>query len=129
MSESFVNEWRPRVLSLLRIVAALLFMEHGLQKFFGFPLPAPASLPPLELAAGTIELVGSALLLLGLFTRFAAFIMSGEMAVGYFLDHLPRSFYPIANGGESAVLFCFVFLYIAVAGGGPFSIDSARRRV
>ncbi len=129
MSESFVAVWRPRVLSLLRIVVALLFLEHGLQKFFGFPLPGPASLPPLELAAATIELVGSVLLLFGLFTRLAAFIMSGEMAVAYFMAHLPRAFYPIANGGESAILFCFIFLYIAVAGGGPFSIDSARRRV
>jgi putative oxidoreductase len=116
----------PYVLSLLRIMAALLFMEHGLSKFFGFPsanAPHP-TLFDLEWFSAVIELVGGVLLTLGLFTRFAALIMSGEMAVGYFLVHAPKSFYPYLNGGELAIMYCFVFFYLVFAGAGPLSFDA-----
>jgi putative oxidoreductase len=116
----------PYVLSLLRIIAALLFLQHGLSKFFGFPsatAPHP-TLFDLEWFSATIEMVGGVLLTFGLFTRVAALIMSGEMAVGYFLVHAPKSFYPYLNGGELAVLFCFVFFYLVFAGGGPLSLDA-----
>ena len=117
-------------LSLLRIVAAALFIEHGLQKYFGFPIPFPmGEIHPLSLLglAGMLELVGGALLLLGLFARPAAFLLSGEMAVAYFMMHAPQGFYPIANGGEAAILYCFVFLLIALTGPGPLSIDDFAR--
>ena len=115
-----------RALGLLRIVTALLFLQHGLAKHFGFP--HVASFDNLKVfsllgLAGAIEIVGSLLLLLGLFTRPAAFIMSGEMAVAYFMSHAPHGFFPILNGGELAVLYCFVFLFIAVAGGGAWSLE------
>ena len=126
-----VNQaWSERMLSILRIVAALLYLEHGLAKFFGFPHVANfdnLNLVSLIGAAGLIEIIGSALLLLGLFTRVAAFIMSGEMAFAYFMSHAPRGFFPILNSGELAVLYCFLFLYFAVAGGGAWSIDQLRR--
>ena len=126
-----VNQaWSERMLSILRIVAALLYLEHGLAKFFGFPHVANfdnLNLVSLIGAAGLIEIIGSALLLLGLFTRVAAFIMSGEMAFAYFMSHAPRGFFPILNNGEVAVLYCFLFLYFAVAGGGAWSIDQLRR--
>jgi len=126
-----VNQaWSERMLSILRIVAALLYLEHGLAKFFGFPHVANfdnLNLVSLIGAAGLIEIIGSALLLLGLFTRIAAFIMSGEMAFAYFMSHAPRGFFPILNNGEVAVLYCFLFLYFAVAGGGAWSIDQLRR--
>jgi putative oxidoreductase len=115
------------LLSILRIVAALLFLEHGTSKLLAFPpdpmahQPALASLPGF---AGILELVGGALLVLGLFTRVTAFILSGEMAVAYFMVHAPKNFYPIVNHGELAVLYCFIFLYLAVAGGGPISLDA-----
>jgi len=116
----------PYVLSLLRIMAALLFMEHGLSKFFGFPsATAPHPTPfDLEWFSAAIELVGGVLLTLGLFTRLAALIMSGEMAVGYFLIHAPKSFYPYLNGGELAIMYCFVFFYLVFAGAGPLSFDA-----
>jgi putative oxidoreductase len=113
-------------LSLLRMVAAALFIEHGMQKYFGFPIPFPmGEIHPFSLFgfAGALELAGGALLLLGLFTRPAAFLLSGEMAVAYFMAHAPQGFYPIANGGEAAILYCFIFLLLAVAGPGPLSID------
>ncbi len=122
--------WSERMLSILRIVAALLYLEHGLAKFFGFPHVANfdnLNLVSLIGVAGLIEIIGSALLLLGLFTRVAAFIMSGEMAFAYFMSHAPRGFFPILNNGEVAVLYCFLFLYFAVAGGGAWSIDQLRR--
>jgi putative oxidoreductase len=122
--------WSHRMLSVLRIVAALLYLEHGLAKFFGFPHVANfdhLNLVSLIGVAGLIEIIGSALLLLGLFTRVAAFIMSGEMAFAYFMSYAPRGFFPILNGGELAVLYCFLFLYFAVAGGGAWSIDQLRR--
>jgi putative oxidoreductase len=116
----------PYALSLLRIIAALLFLQHGLSKFFGFPsatAPHP-TLFDLEWFSATIEMVGGVQLTFGLFTRVAALIMSGEMAVGYFLVHAPKSFYPYLNGGELAVLFCFVFFYLVFAGAGPLSLDA-----
>jgi putative oxidoreductase len=123
--------WSPRVLSLLRIVIGLLFLEHGLMKLFHFPAPqpgAPNPLPPMLLAAAVIELVGGVLVTLGLFTRAAAFICSGEMAAAYFMAHAPNGFYPALNMGEAAVLYCFVFFYLVFAGAGPWSLDAAIRR-
>jgi putative oxidoreductase len=122
--------WAPRLLSVLRIVAALIFMEHGTQKLLGFPPadnPGPALLSLLGLA-GVLELAGGALLLLGLFTRPVAFVLSGMMAVAYWLAHAPQSFFPAVNGGDAAILFCFVFLYLATAGGGAWSLDNLRKR-
>jgi putative oxidoreductase len=122
--------WAPMVLSILRIVAALLFMEHGLMKIFGFPAPMPGGgpLPPLIMAAGWIEIIGGTLLALGLFTRPVAFILSGEMAVAYFMAHAPKGLYPAVNMGELAVLYCFLFLYFAFAGGGLWSLDAQLRK-
>jgi putative oxidoreductase len=121
-------EWQPRVLSILRIVVGLMFLEHGLAKLTGFP---SATLHPamfqLLWFAGAIELVGGALLAVGLFTRVVAFIMSGEMAIGYFMAHFPKNFFPLVNGGDAAVLYCFIFFYIFVAGGGSWSVDQLRR--
>ena len=119
--------WAPRVLSILRIVAALIFFEHGSQKLLGFP---PTDSPPgvlsLSWVAGALELVGGALLAVGLFTRPVAFVLSGEMAFAYWMAHAPRSFFPVLNGGDAAILYCFVFLYLAFAGGGPWSADALR---
>jgi len=115
----------------LRIVAALLFMEHGLMKLFHFPAPQPGvpdPLPTLLIAAAAIEVIGGALLTIGLFTRAVAFICSGEMAVAYFKAHAPGSFWPALNGGDAAILFCFVFLYFAFAGPGAWSIDANWRK-
>jgi putative oxidoreductase len=123
--------WSPRVLSVLRIVTALLFMEHGLMKLFHFPAPqpgAPDPLPPLLLAAACIEVVGGAMIALGFFTRLAAFICSGEMAVAYFLSHASQGFWPALNQGDAAILFCFVFFYLVFAGAGPWSLDTLVRR-
>src|SRR5215469_1371167 len=125
ISDSALASWRPRMLSLLRIVVALLFLQHGLTKFFGFPGAAPASMPIFPvILAGLIEIIGSILLLIGLFTRPAAFIMSGEMAVAYWYAHFPRNPFPYNNGGTLAILYCFVFLYIFFAGAGPWSVDA-----
>jgi putative oxidoreductase len=123
--------WSDRMLSVLRIIAALLFLQHGLAKYFGFPhVAAFDNLKVLSLLglAGAIEIIGSLLLLLGLFTRPVAFIMSGEMAFAYFMSHAPRGFFPILNGGELAVLYCFVFLFFAIAGGGAWSVDRYIRK-
>ena len=122
--------WAPRLLSVLRIMAALLFMAHGTMKLFGFPdsgRPGP-ELFSLMGFAGTLEVIGGALLVIGLFTRPVAFILSGMMAVAYFMAHAPQGFHPIQNGGESAILFCFVFLYLVAAGAGSWSVDAARRQ-
>jgi putative oxidoreductase len=112
------------MLSLLRIVTALLFLEHGLSRLFGWPSPlATPSLFTMYWFAGAIELVGGVLLTLGLFSRAAALVMSGEMAFAYFLSHAPHGFFPILNRGDAAILYCFVFFYIAFAGPGPWSLD------
>jgi putative oxidoreductase len=128
-SMSFV--WTSRVLSVLRIVAAFLFMPHGAQKLYGFQ--APPGMPTFPLFsqmwfAGVLELFVGGLLLIGLFTRPVAFVLSGQMAVAYFQSHAPKGFWPIANQGELAVLYCFLFLYLAFAGGGPWSVDALLRR-
>lgn len=129
MELTWLSRWQPQLHAILRIVVGLLFLEHGLSKFFGFPVPFPVHpLPSLLMAAGTIELVAGILVTLGLLTRLAAFIASGEMAVGYWMEHFPKSPWPIANMGEGAILFCFVFLYLAAAGAGAWSIDGARTR-
>ncbi|SHK17600.1 putative oxidoreductase [Bradyrhizobium lablabi] len=123
--------WKPRALSVLRIIMGLMIIEHGMGKIFHFPaLPAYADVQPLSLlgAAGFIELIGGALLILGLFTQPAAFILSGEMAVGYFMAHAPKSFYPLINGGTLAIMYCFTCLYLSTAGGGPWSVDATMKR-
>jgi len=120
---------RPHVLSLLRIVAALLYFAHGTQKLLGFP-PSERVIETFSLSwiSGVIELIGGGLLILGLFSRPVAFLLSGHMAVAYWIAHAPRSAYPVLNGGDAAILFCFVFLYLTFAGPGPWSIDALRRR-
>lgn len=119
-----MNRFSPYLLSILRIVAAFVYMAHGTQKLFGFPAPFPMPhLPPLFLAGGIIETFGGLLLLIGLFTRPVALIVSGEMAVVYFLFHAPHGFWPLLNGGEVVVLYCFIFLYFASTGAGPWSVD------
>ena len=130
-SPSFVESWSPPLLSLLRIVAAYLFLLHGTAKLLGFPHVAQfdnlvlASLPGI---AGILELVGGVLLLIGLFTRPVAFILSGQMAAAYFIGHASKGnpLFPVLNGGDAAILYCFVFLYLAAAGPGPWSVDAAR---
>ena len=123
--------WSPYGQAALRLMAALLFLAHGVQKFFGFPEPSERGtvqlLSFMGLAA-TLELVGGLLLLVGLFTRPIAFLLSGMMAVAYFMAHAPRSIFPILNGGEPAILFCFIFLFLSMAGPGALSLDAARGR-
>ncbi len=130
MDLAWLSRFQPQLLALLRIVTALLFLEHATQKFFAFPapFPMPGPLPPMLVAAGVIELLAGILVTIGLFTRIAAFIAAGEMAIGYFLMHFPTSFWPALNKGEAAILFCFVFLFIASAGPGAWSIDGARMK-
>jgi len=126
-----LTAWSPQLLSVLRIVAGLLYLLHGTQKLFGIPPSAKGATVELASrlgAAGVIEIVGGLLILLGLFTRVTAFICSGEMAFAYFLAHAPRGALPIVNSGELPVLFCFIFLYLAAAGGGAWSVDAALRR-
>jgi putative oxidoreductase len=122
--------WSPRLLGLLRIVTAILFMEHGAQKLLGFPPSDKGSPELLSLlgVAGILELVGGFFILIGLFTRPVAFVLAGEMAVAYWLVHAPNSIYPALNGGDAAILFCFIFLYLVAAGPGAFSVDGASSR-
>ena len=130
-TDPLATTWAPRALALLRIVAALLFMSHGMQKLFGFPVPPSFGLPhafSLLWCAAVIETVGGILLVLGLFARPVAFILSGEMAVAYWMAHAPRSFFPMVNGGEAAILYCFIFLTFAAFGAGAWSLDRARTR-
>jgi len=116
--------WAPQLLSLLRIVTAFLFMEHGTMKLFGFPAPmGDVSLFSLMGVAGVLEVFGGLLILIGLFTRPVALLLSGEMAFAYFMAHAPQGFWPVLNHGEAAVFYCFMFLYLAAAGGGPWSVD------
>jgi putative oxidoreductase len=124
-----LQRFAPQMLSILRIVTALLYLQHPFAKFF--KIPRLAAFDNLQLfsltgVAGMIELVGSILLIIGLFNRPVAFILSGEMAVAYFMAHAPHGFFPLTNGGEPAVLFCFIFLYLAAAGPGPWSVDAVR---
>lgn len=124
------RSWSPWLLSVLRIIVAFLFIAHGTQKLFGAPVLKPqetAALVSQRGVAGVLEVFGGGLILIGFLTRPVAFILAGEMAVAYFQSHAPRSFWPILNGGEPAVLFCFLFLYLAAAGPGPWSVDGARR--
>lgn len=127
MNASALEAWAPQVRGILRIVAALLFIEHGTQKLLGFPAsefsPGFMSLPWI---AGLLEIIGGALLVVGLFTRPVAFLLSGQMAVAYWMAHAPQSFFPVLNGGDAAILFCFVFLYLVFAGPGAWSLDAAR---
>ena len=128
---SFYATWTPRVLSILRIVSAFLFIAHGAQKLFGFLAPPGAPGPPPYgqiWIGGAIEFFGGLLLLLGLFTRPVAFILSGTMAVAYFQMHAPGGFWPLQNKGELAAIYSFVFLFLAVAGGGEWSLDRLLRR-
>lgn len=120
-----LDAWAPRMLSVLRIVSALCFVEHGTMKLLHFPQAVgPGPLPPLMMIAGVLELVGGALLALGLLTRPVALILSGQMAVAYFMAHAPNGLYPALNGGEAAVLYCFIFLYLVFAGGGAWGVDA-----
>ena len=151
---STLDSWSPKVLSLLRAVSGLLFLQHGMQKVLNFPPKPPPPVAPAVAAAakavaatavkavaagpslakilgpasGPIELVGGMLLLIGLFSRAAAFICAGEMAFAYFMAHAPRGFYPILNGGDLAIMFCFVFLYLVFSGPGPYSIDALMKK-
>jgi len=129
MELPWLQRWQPQLLAILRIVTGLLFLEHGMMKLFHFPAAQmPGPLPTLLVVAAVIELVAGALVTIGLFTRLAAFIASGEMAVAYFMGHFPKSPWPGINMGDAAILFCFVFLYLAAAGPGAWSVDGARFR-
>src|SRR5437588_8497870 len=123
--------WAPRLLSILRIAAGLFLLEHGTAKLFKFPVVpqfAKLDLASMPGIAGYFELIGGALLVIGLFSRPVAFILSGMCAVAYFTAHAPRGFYPVLNGGEAAAVYAFLLLYLAAAGAGPWSIDAARKR-
>ena len=129
-NEALYATWTPRLLSVLRIITGFLFMAHGGQKLFGYPAPfqGPTPLPTMVLIAGILEFFGGLLILIGLFTRPVAFLLSGQMAVAYFLAHAKDGFFPLVNRGELAVLYCFVFLYLCSAGGGPWSVDALIKR-
>lgn len=126
-----LTRWTPQALGLLRVIAGLLFLEHGTQKFFSFPPGERAGtgwgFEQLGAFAGPIEIVAGLLITIGWFTRPAAFIASGTMAVAYWYQHAPQNFFPVNNGGDAAILFCFVFLYLVFAGPGAFSVDGRRR--
>ena len=128
MQLAFLHGWAPHILSILRILAAATFLTHGTMKLFGWPAPFPYPLNGLLYTAAILEVVGGLLLIVGLFSRPVAFILSGQMAVAYFLGHAGGGFFPALNGGEPALLFCFIFLYIAAAGPGPWSADAAAGR-
>ena len=125
---NFLDDPGARAYALLRIVSGLLFLAHGVQKFFNFPVAFPYPLDPMLYAAGAIEIVAGALVVLGLFTRPAAFLASGMSAVGYWVAHGTQSPYPIVNQGETIALYCFIFLYIATRGAGIWSVDGARKK-
>jgi putative oxidoreductase len=132
--DQMLAKWQPVALSLFRFITGLLLLQYGIAKIFKFPVvPMFANLPPLIVAAGTLELVLGALLMIGLFTRLSAFLLSGEMAFAYFLGHMFKDpakpvFLPLFNGGTAAILFCFACLYLSTAGGGPISADAMMRR-
>jgi putative oxidoreductase len=126
-----LEKYQPQLRALLRIMTALLFLEHGLAKLIHFPVAQPGvpdPLPAILVAAAWIEMVGGALVAVGLYTRLVAFICAGEIAIGYFMFHFPKSFWPIVNMGEAAVLFSFIFLYLAAAGPGAWSVDGMRMK-
>jgi putative oxidoreductase len=128
---SNLSAFAPRALAVLRIMAALLFLEHGTAKLFQFPMAqagAPDPLPTMLLVAALVELVAGGLIALGLFTRLAAFVASGEMAVAYLIGHASQGFWPVGNGGDAAILYCFVFLYLVFAGPGSWALDNVRGR-
>jgi putative oxidoreductase len=127
----FLKGWTPQLLSIFRIMTALLFLEHGTAKFLHFPhvpMYDGVTVGSLPGVAGILELVGGLLLAIGLFSDIVAFILSGEMAVAYFLAHAPQGFFPILNMGELAIMYCFAFLYLAAAGPGPWSVDAIRKK-
>ena len=127
--ETALAKYRPQALSILRIMTGLVILQYGMGKLLKFPavpMFAKVELFSLYGLAGSLELVLGALVLIGLFTRFAAFILAGEMAVAYFMGHAPRGLYPILNGGDLAIMLCFVFLYLSTAGAGPWSVDASR---
>lgn len=131
--DQMFSKWQPTVLSLLRFIIGLLLLQYGIAKIFKFPvLPYFANISPLIVVAGTIELIGGALLLLELFTRPVAFILSGQMAFAYFLGHMFKTenpvFLPLLNGGTLAIALCFTCLYLATSGGGPISLDAMLRK-
>jgi putative oxidoreductase len=123
---TFMKPYSAQTFALFRIIVGLLFMSHGLSKLFGYPVPAPAMPAPLIYLAGGIELVGGALVAIGLLTRWAAFVCSGMMAAAYWMVHGTQAFHPLANQGETAILYCFAFLYIAAHGAGIWSADGER---
>lgn len=132
LDAKFHSEWTPRVLGLLRIIVGFLFLQHGTAKLLGIPHIAMfdgVQMMSLMGVAGILELVGGILVLIGLFTRPTAFILSGQMAFAYFMAHAPSGFLPILNQGELAVIYCFVFLYFSVAGAGEFSVDAMRKKI
>ncbi len=119
---------QPYAIGVLRIVAGLLYFEHGTQKLFGFPIAGPETLSTLPLISGLLEVIGGALIILGLFTRPVAVVLSGHMAFAYWLAHAPQGAFPVCNGGDAAILFCFVFLLLVTTGSGAFSLDNRRGR-
>ena len=126
---NFLDRYSPYALGILRIVAALIFIAHGTQKLFGFPAAPATGLPPmfsLFWFGAVLEAFGGLAILLGVFTRPVAFILAGEMAYAYWMFHAPRSLYPLLNGGDAAILYCFIFLYLVFAGAGAFSIDNRK---
>jgi len=127
--ENFLRPWAPQLLSILRIITGLLLLEHGTTKYLSFPASPMSNASPMTMsgAAGVLELVGGAMLVIGIFTRPVAFILSGMCAVAYFYAHAPRVFFPALNGGELAIVYCFVLLYFAAAGGGAWSADKMWR--
>lgn len=124
MQLGFLRPWAPQLLSILRILTAATFLTHGTMKLLGWPAPFPYPLNGLTTTAAVLEIVGGLLLVIGLFSRPVAFVLSGLMAFAYFIAHAPGNFFPALNGGEAAMLFCFAFLYIAAAGPGPWSVDA-----
>ena len=132
VGEAGLSRWSPQALALLRVVSGLIFLEHGTQKFLGLPSGRAAwsglGFDNLGAFAGVIEIVAGTLIVLGLFTRLAAFVASGAMAAAYWIAHAPQNFFPVNNGGDAAILYCFIFLYLVFAGPGAFAIDNSRSR-
>jgi putative oxidoreductase len=129
--DKILGKWQPAALSLLRIITGLLIIQHGMAKIIGFPVVANfANLQPFSLigTAGLLELIGGALLILGLCTRPVAFVLAGEMAFAYFIGHFPKGFHPLVNTGTLAALYCFACLYLSTAGAGPWSVDAAMKK-